>query len=52
MLAQVATKQVRLHRLAFGEHFANFREEIISKIITENSACYAVWSKVFMKYAG
>jgi len=32
MLAQVATKQVRLHRLAFGEHFANFREEIISKL--------------------
>ncbi len=32
MLAQVATKQVRLHRLAFGEHFANVREETRSKL--------------------
>jgi hypothetical protein len=30
MFAQKATKQVRLHRLAFGEHFAN-KFEIITK---------------------
>jgi hypothetical protein len=32
MLAQVATKQVQLHRLAFGEHFANFQKETSSKL--------------------
>ena len=46
MLPQKATKQVGLHRLAFGEHFANYWKEAIFKLPLKFNMLYCMKQSV------
>jgi hypothetical protein len=52
MVTQAATKQMRLHRLAFGEHFAGHLHWLTCYFYNVSSVCCKMTDKVFMKYAG